>query len=216
MTFFGSCLTIALIVAAMGTKYWIVARAKRIPNPDTSDGKIHFGLFDGKKELNVAYGWRTYDIDVVNEMRPPRELLIWGLWLGVVAALACGLLFAILSAVFAVINTAASPNGGLVAVPGLFLWNSLAMIFQLAAVCMWTVQYFQKLKDNVMSQEDLDNLWKSTDMASLGYSYWFVVGAVIVHILNIVAIYIGVRESRHKNVPEPISEEKTNGAIMLY
>jgi hypothetical protein len=50
------------LVAALGTKFWIVARARRVSNPEESDGRIHFGLFDGKKELNVAYGWRTYDI----------------------------------------------------------------------------------------------------------------------------------------------------------
>lgn len=53
----------ALLVASLGTKHWVTARAKRLKNPLESDGKIHFGLFDGKKELNVAYGWRTYDID---------------------------------------------------------------------------------------------------------------------------------------------------------
>jgi hypothetical protein len=62
VTFFGSCLGIGLLVAALGTKFWIVARARRISNPEESDGRIHFGLFEGKKELNVAYGWRTYDV----------------------------------------------------------------------------------------------------------------------------------------------------------
>ncbi|GLH02875.1 uncharacterized protein GBIM_08828 [Gryllus bimaculatus] len=62
VTFFLSCLIIALLVAALGTKYWIVARARRISNPEESDGRINFGLFEGKKELNVAYGWRTYEI----------------------------------------------------------------------------------------------------------------------------------------------------------
>ncbi|GLH02874.1 Protein of unknown function [Gryllus bimaculatus] len=52
----------SLLVAALGTKYWIVARARRISNPEESDGRINFGLFEGKKELNVAYGWRTYEI----------------------------------------------------------------------------------------------------------------------------------------------------------
>jgi len=62
VTFFGSCLGIGLLVAALGTKFWIVARARRVSNPEESDGRIHFGLFEGKKELNVAYGWRTYDV----------------------------------------------------------------------------------------------------------------------------------------------------------
>lgn len=63
MTFFGSCFAIVLLVASLGTKQWVNAKAKRTTNPRESDGKIQFGLFEGKKELNVAYGWRTYEID---------------------------------------------------------------------------------------------------------------------------------------------------------
>lgn len=63
LTFFGSCIAMALLVASLGTKQWVNAKAKRLKNPMESDGKINFGLFDGKKELNVAYGWRTYEID---------------------------------------------------------------------------------------------------------------------------------------------------------
>lgn len=62
-TFFISCAAAALLLAAIGTKHWTEASAKRSKNPLESDGRIHFGLFDGRKELNVAYGWRTYDID---------------------------------------------------------------------------------------------------------------------------------------------------------
>lgn len=66
LTFVGSCLGIVLLVTSLGTKQWVTARAKRTSNPHESDGKINFGLFDGKKELNVAYGWRTYEIDGEN------------------------------------------------------------------------------------------------------------------------------------------------------
>lgn len=63
VTFFGSCVSIALLVASLGSKYWVNAAAKRTTNPEESDGKINFGLFQGRKELNVAYGWRVYDVD---------------------------------------------------------------------------------------------------------------------------------------------------------
>lgn len=66
LTFIGSCFAISLLIASLGTKEWINSNAKRTTNPQESEGKINFGLFDGKKELNVAYGWRTYDIDGMN------------------------------------------------------------------------------------------------------------------------------------------------------
>lgn len=62
-TFFGSCLALALLVTSLGTKHWVSARARRTINPIESDGKVYYGLFEGKKDLNVAYGWRSYDID---------------------------------------------------------------------------------------------------------------------------------------------------------
>lgn len=60
-TFFGSCLCIALIVASLGTTHWIDARARRTSNPLESEGRISFGLFEGRKELNFGYGWRNHD-----------------------------------------------------------------------------------------------------------------------------------------------------------
>lgn len=216
VTFFGSCLGISLLVAALGTKYWVVARARRVSNPDESDGRINFGLFEGKKELNVAYGWRTYDISVLELMRTDREFLLYGLWVATVACLAGGLLFAGLSAVFAVINTATTPIGAVTGVPGLFLWNTLAMFCNLCAVSLWAVQFYQKLQYNVLSLEDRNNMWRSEHMSTYGYSFWFVVGSIVVHLVNIAAIYIGTRESRDRKSPQPMIEEKSNGAIMLY
>jgi hypothetical protein len=43
-----------------------------------------------------------------------------------------------------------------------------------------------------------------------------VVAAIILHFFNITAIYIGTRDARQKKMPQPIIEEKSNGAIMLY
>jgi hypothetical protein len=43
-----------------------------------------------------------------------------------------------------------------------------------------------------------------------------VVGAVVVHFFNITAIYIGTHEAHEKKTPQPMVEEKSNGAIMLY
>lgn len=57
-TFLGSCLCIGLMAAALGTKYWTISSAVNLKSPK-SDGKIHFGLFRGEKNLNVGIGWRA-------------------------------------------------------------------------------------------------------------------------------------------------------------
>ncbi|CAD1478673.1 unnamed protein product, partial [Heterotrigona itama] len=61
-TFFLSLLGGGLVCAALVTQHWVEARPLRTPNPQESAGRVHFGLLQGKKELNVAYGWRTYHI----------------------------------------------------------------------------------------------------------------------------------------------------------
>lgn len=57
-TFFGCCLSGALLAGALGTPRWTEAAATRAPTA-SSQGRLHFGLFHGTKDLNVAYGWRT-------------------------------------------------------------------------------------------------------------------------------------------------------------
>lgn len=61
-TFFLSLLGGGLVCAALVTQHWVEARPWRTPNPQDSAGRVHFGLLQGKKELNVAYGWRTYHV----------------------------------------------------------------------------------------------------------------------------------------------------------
>lgn len=59
-TFLGCSLSAAFLAASVSTDYWVQADAKRVTNPYESDGHVFFGLFKGKRELNVGYGWRTY------------------------------------------------------------------------------------------------------------------------------------------------------------
>lgn len=65
---------------------------------------------------------------------------------------------------------------------------------------------------------DRKNNWTSEGLAVLGYSFWFVVGAAIIHILNLVLIFLGAHQNKSEihRMHKPIQEEKTNGAIMLY
>ncbi|KAE8750902.1 hypothetical protein FOCC_FOCC002330 [Frankliniella occidentalis] len=155
-------------------------------------------------------------VGFVDLARAEEDLLLYGLWVATICSLGGALLFCALAGVFAVINTATTPIGALTGVPGLYLWNTLAMLLDLGAVGLWAVQFHQKLQFNVMTREDRENYWISTNMATFGASFWFVVGAAVVHVLNMTAIFFGTREPREKTAPAPMLEEKGNGAIMLY
>ena len=105
---------------------WVVAKAKRLSNPDESDGKINLGLFEGEKKLNVKYGWREYMVHVTQLAHTEREFLLYGAWIATIACLVIGLLFSTLCAIFAVLNTATNQYLALLGVPGLYVWNLLA------------------------------------------------------------------------------------------
>ncbi|EFA10001.2 uncharacterized protein LOC100142086 [Tribolium castaneum] len=215
VTFFGSCIAMALLVASLGTKQWVNAKAKRLKNPHESDGRINFGLFDGKKELNVAYGWRSYEIDVIHLLKYEPEFLIYWFWIGTVVSVCAGLLFSALSAIFAAINTATSTSRCLASASALYLWNILAMVADVMAIGFWIAQFYLRIQFNVLSREDRDNDWTSERMAELGYSFWFVVGAAVASFVNIIIVFIANSEKEVDTVI-PVLEEKTNGAIMLY
>lgn len=166
-TFFGSCLCIALIVASLGTTHWIDARARRTSNPLESEGRISFGLFEGRKELNFGYGWRNHDFSIKAGTHPARR---WA-WCGTAALLGAAVVSAGGACVLAALGSAArarcSPRP-------LLISNSLAVLFSLGAIAVWLTEYFLRLQHNVMSDEDLANTWSSDDTADLGLSFWYV------------------------------------------
>jgi hypothetical protein len=183
-----------------------------------SDGRIQLGLFYGLKNLNVGYGWRSSDINVVQLMNDDRNFMSYGLWIATIGCVSLGILFAVLSAVFALVNTAATPVEAITGIPGLYVWNTCAFLSNMGAVITWSIQYHLRLRRNILSVEDRAHLWNSEGLAVLGYSFWFLVGAQIIHLLNIVLIFFGSHQSsrdRHKTL-KPVQEEKSNGAIMLY
>ena len=61
-TFLGCSLSAALLAASLSTDHWVRADAKRVTNPHDSEGSVFLGLFKGRRELNVGYGWRTYAV----------------------------------------------------------------------------------------------------------------------------------------------------------
>ncbi|ODN03161.1 Clarin-3 [Orchesella cincta] len=221
VSFITCCAALALLLAALSTQRWIVARAHRKTTTNvtnTSDGRIHLGLFYGRKHLNVGYGWRPSDINVIETLNNDKNFMSYGLWVATIGCVCLAILFAVFSAVFALVNTATTPVEAITGIPGLYLWNSCALVCNLGSLVTWGIQYHLKLRHNVLPIEDRKNTWTSEGLAVLGYSFWFVVGAAIIHILNLVLIFLGAhqnRRDRHK-MHKPIQEEKTNGAIMLY
>ncbi|XP_012260349.1 uncharacterized protein LOC105688530 [Athalia rosae] len=216
-TFFLSLLGGGLVCAALVTQHWVEARPWRTPNPRESAGRVNLGLLQGKKELNVAYGWRTYHVSVPHMIKQDPTVMTWGLWAGTLGTTASALVAAALAALLAVLNTATTPRAQILSVPGVYLINILALLLCLASTGTWLVQYYTNLYFNVLPKEDIDNMWTSEGSAELGYSFWLVVGAGVVHLISIALVGWGSgRDKDERSEPAPALEEKTAAAIMLY
>lgn len=141
------------------------------------------------------------------------EFMNYGLWAGTIACLCLGMLFAVVGALFAVINTATTPVEAITGVPGLYVWNTLAAVFNLVCVICWAVQFHSHLTKNVLLY-DKDNGWTTEGNEVFGYSYWLVVVAIFVHVANILIIFFGTYEPKVKEQMK--APESKSGTIMLY
>ncbi|XP_015113362.1 uncharacterized protein LOC107038650 [Diachasma alloeum] len=216
-TFFLSLLGGGLVCAALVTQHWIDARPWRTPNPQESAGRVHFGLLMGKKELNVAYGWRTYHISVPQMIKLDPSVMHWGLWISTLVTTSFALIAAALSALLAVLNTATTPRTKILSVPGVYLMNILTLLLCVASTATWLAQYYVKLYTNVLPKEDINNMWTSEGSAELGYSFWLIVSAGVVHLISIALVGWGSGRAKDDRLePIPALEEKTAAAIMLY
>ncbi|XP_071532782.1 uncharacterized protein [Panulirus ornatus] len=137
----------------------------------------------------------------------------YGLWVGTIACLSLGMMFAVVGALFAVINTATTPVEAITGVPGLYVWNTLAALFNLICVILWAVQFHENLTKNVLLY-DASNGWTTEGMEVFGYSFWLVVVAIFVHVANIAIIFIGTYEPKAKDQVQAPDTKGSN--IMLY
>jgi len=60
---------------------------------------------------------------VIEMMKTDSDIMVYSLWVLTVIGVLAGLIMAVTSAVFAVINSAITPISALAGIPGLYFWN---------------------------------------------------------------------------------------------
>lgn len=139
------------------------------------------------------------------------------LWLATIIFLSLAILFGVVGAGFALLNALTTPIECITGVRGLYVWNTIAAVFNLICIIMWVLLYYTKFKDNVMSSQELQYGWTSKDHSSFGYSFWIVVGAMLLYILNLVIIFISSIEPEYQRRTNAVVNEKpADGVIMLF
>jgi len=147
------------------------------------------------------------------DVDPKSGLINTGLWGATIGLVAAGVALAAVAAVFAIVNTATTPVEAISGVPGLYLWNGLAAGMQVLGAVCWGAHHATALSANVLVLDAAEG-WTTRGQERLGYSFWLVVVAAVVHLGNIALIAFGTYEPKVKEkIQEP---DKATNDILLY
>ncbi|XP_037091940.1 clarin-3-like isoform X2 [Pollicipes pollicipes] len=142
--------------------------------------------------------------------------MVYGLWIATIVMMGAAIVFVLVAAMFAILNTATNPVETLTGVVGLYVWNGIAMFFEFLVLVLWGVQFHQHLRHNMLWRDEIEQAWSTEGMASLGYSYWLVFVAMILHAVNMAILWFGTHQKRPKKVQIPIERGNTNAVNMIY
>lgn len=213
-TFFGSCIVIGLLLAALTTEYWIESHAKNAKHTN-STGHIRFGLFSGIKRLNMGIGMRENRTETSWYIQENVIQYIW--WLLTTIGVGLGLLSSFIAGIASVVRAAShTKNRGTMII--LFISNGSSLSAQLVALIAWMIQFYKSLTRNVLFQEELALNWSSDGHAWLSRSFYFVVAGTVVAAFNLALLVSAVKcDKRFKRrVQRDNGDDKYQGAIMLY
>ena len=105
-------------------------------------------------------------------------------------------------------------------ITGMIAWNVIAALSSFASLLTWIVQYFVKLRENVLIREDkTEGRWTTSGKANIGHSFWLVVVAFAIFCLNVTILhFLRKRRNKSQNSKRAIVEATTkpNGNLMLY
>lgn len=168
------------------------------------------------KILNITDTKENNNNTVKTILKEDSPMIIYGLWLFTVLSVALSMLFGLVGAIFAVINSVTTPVELITGIPGLYLWNGMGALFSLGAVISWVLQYYMKLKKNVMTKEELKSKWDSNNRSYFGYSFILVIVALCLYVINIIIVIIIIKQPWKIKVPKTKIQKNPEGVIMLY
>ncbi|XP_069140349.1 clarin-2-like isoform X1 [Argopecten irradians] len=118
----------------------------------------------------------------------------YGLWVSTIVLSSLGMAWGLVCIGFSIFNIVGKPIETITGPMGLYLWNFLAFLFSVLGMVMYLVLYFQYYAHNVLPLEDRIAQFSTEDNANLSYSFYLLVAATGLYLINIVILmFSGVR-----------------------
>merc|ERR1712073_266858 len=191
-------------------------------NKERSNGTVNLGLFFYEANLNFGLGDRHFPEKMLGSegiLYRERQFLVYELYIATIACVVAGIFFGIISAMLAIVNAGSNPVEAICHVPGLYLWNGIALFSSTAAFVTWIVQYYLKLAHNVLLRENREKgKWSSKGGATFGFSFVLVVLAAGVFMIDIAIIRVATRDPYKTKKAKLLNAlpGKQAGDTMLY
>lgn len=147
-----------------------------------------------------------------------KEFLSAGLWLTTVIFMAATIAFASLSTFFSLINIWWNPVRFLLGVFGLYVWNGLAIGCCCLTMIFWVSQFSIFIKNNIAITDTLRSTghYTSTDLASLGFSFWLLLLTIACHLINIALVYYRNYLLEREPKAPAITVNKNDSTLLVY
>jgi hypothetical protein len=118
------------------------------------------------------------------------------LWISTVLSLALAIFCTFLTAIYSILNAFMSPRTAINGPIGLYLWNSMSTLAHVAAVVLFAVEFHSYIQKNVLTKEEQESGWISTNRAELSWSFYILIASFCFIVLNFLFIYLVVRLKR--------------------
>lgn len=140
-------------------------------------------------------------------------LFNYGIWMTCIISAALSIVFGLVTMGFAIFNIFGKPIETITGPIGLYLWNGTASLFAFLEMILFVILFQTTLKKNFM-EKDAYEKFDVSDYTKLGYSFFLVLCAVVLFLINIVILMCSVYKMRFSRRKE--ENKYVDKGVILY
>ena len=125
-----------------------------------------------------------------------HKIFDFTLWISTIVCCSLALFSTLVSSVFSLLNIFVSTNRTMNGPISMYLWNSIAGLFHVMSLLLFTLEFHLFIKKNILTKDEIEAGWTSTNRAHLSWSFYMLLVSVFLILVNIALIYGTVRLKR--------------------